>query len=350
MVRRTSPRRRKRSHARPSARASDDLPFPLARWVDDHEGLPFNLARSGMRGELRSVVRSFRKLPPAERSGVRRALAKALGVSGGRLVLTHGATEANTLALQFLARDLARRLGRVPSAGFVVPEYPPLLEIARLAGLRTEASARPDVTVLSDPNNPTGLRVGRTFLAEAFATRPVMLIDETYREFTPGRSWATADRAGLWCTGTFTKAYAGDEVRVGWVIAPEESAAEFARFHGVLMDGIPEHSLRMAAAVLRNRGTILAEARSIFRANRAALERRIPEARAIAAPLWFDRPGGRESGDELAHRAVTAGVLVCPGSFFGDASGVRLALTRRSFPRDLDAYLAVRAGAPIVRA
>jgi aspartate/methionine/tyrosine aminotransferase len=295
-----------------------------------------------MSGQLRSTRRSLRRPSRAEFADLKRALARALDVDHRRLSLTHGATESNSLALWFLARDLTRRLGRVPSAGFVLPEYPPLLEVARIAGLRTEPTARPDLTVVSDPNNPTGLRVDRTFLSEAFATRRATLIDETFREFTPGRSWSTRDQAGLWCTGTFTKAYAADSVRVGWVVAPEESSLDFARFHGVLMDSLPEPSIRLAAALLRDRSKILGEARRIFFHNRSILAKPFPLARPIAAPLWFDRPPGPETGDDLARRAVTHGILICPGSFFGEGAGVRLTLTRRSFPRDLAAYLAVR--------
>jgi aspartate/methionine/tyrosine aminotransferase len=295
-----------------------------------------------MAGELRTARRSLRRPPLTDVVDLKRTLARTLGVDRHRLSLTHGATEANTLALWFLARDLTRRLGRAPSAGFVLPEYPPLREVARIAGLRTGPTPRPDLTAVSDPNNPTGLRVARPFLDEAFATRRATLIDETFREFTPGPSWAARDLPGLWCTGTFTKAYAADEVRVGWVVAPEEASADFARFHGVLMDGVPDHSVRLAAGLLRDRSSILAEARGVFRRNRAHLAERFPEARAIAAPLWFDRIAGPGAGDELAHRAVPRGVLVCPGSFFGDDSGVRLTLTRRTFPQDFAAYLAVR--------
>ncbi len=61
------------------------------------------------------------------------------------------------------------------------------------------------------------------------------------------------------------------------------------------------------------------------------------------APVFFDRVR-TESGDDLARRCLLASVLVCPGTFFGDPGGVRLCLTRRSFPNDLEAYLRVRNG------
>ncbi|MHB8352324.1 MAG: hypothetical protein ACYDFT_06545, partial [Thermoplasmata archaeon] len=47
-------------------------------------------------------------------------------------------------------------------------------------------------------------------------------------------------------------------------------------------------------------------------------------------------------GDRLTRAALRAGVLVAPGTLFGDRTGVRVCLTRRSFPKDLASYLQVR--------
>jgi aspartate/methionine/tyrosine aminotransferase len=91
---------------------------------------------------------------------------------------------------------------------------------------------------------------------------------------------------------------------------------------------------------------VLAETRRLFQRNLAALRDAEPDAPPLAAPLWFDRVGGPQGGDRLAHRAARHGVLVCPGSFFGDSSGLRVSLTRSDFPKSLAAYLSVRQGKP----
>jgi aspartate/methionine/tyrosine aminotransferase len=62
----------------------------------------------------------------------------------------------------------------------------------------------------------------------------------------------------------------------------------------------------------------------------------------LAAPLWFDRGPGALPGDSIAQEGIRRGILVCPGSFFGDPTGVRLCLTRRTFPGDLLKYLDLR--------
>ncbi|HKS59167.1 MAG TPA: hypothetical protein VJS68_00120, partial [Thermoplasmata archaeon] len=80
----------------------------------------------------------------------------------------------------------------------------------------------------------------------------------------------------------------------------------------------------------------------IFQRNLADLKSKVPGAPSLQGPTWFDRGAGSLDGDALGRAAASKGVLVCPGSFFGDASGVRICLTRRTFPEDLDAYLKVR--------
>src|SRR4029077_19364054 len=87
------------------------------------------------------------------------------------------------------------------------------------------------------------------------------LMDETFREFSGLRSVA-ADRApGVWATGTLTKAFGADPIRVGWVVPPEDQAEDFGRFHGVVTDGIPDEWLRLAAGVLERAEHILGAAR-----------------------------------------------------------------------------------------
>lgn len=326
---------------RSSARDPPGLPFPLARWIDDHLDLPHNLASSGMLGELRSTQRILRRPPPATPWELREEVASGLEVAPDRVFLTHGATEGATLTLFYLARRLATATGRTPRAGIRWPEYPPLVAIAREAGFSMRGV--PDVRIVSSPNNPTG---GSSEIGNAAGSSPrnrgAWVVDETFREFTTAPSWGRLGRPGLWCTGTLTKVYGADSVRVGWTVAPPESAADFARFHGVVADGIPPASVSAATSLLRERATVLCESRSIFATNRAALRRAFPATPHLSAPLWFDVGGTADAGDRLAIAGLGAGVLVCPGSFFGNARGVRVTLTRRSFPDDLEAYRALR--------
>jgi aspartate/methionine/tyrosine aminotransferase len=168
------------------------------------------------------------------------------------------------------------------------------------------------------------------------------LVDETFREFTPTPSITRRSGRGVWVCRSFTKAYGADGLRVGYVVAPEEEAERFEAFHSLVLDSLPLHSVAAVRAIVRDRDRILAETRQRFRTNLAALRKAVPGTPELAAPVWFDRGSGEGDGDRFSRRALDAGVLICSGSFFGDPTGVRVCLTQRSFPRDLDAYLPLR--------
>lgn len=319
--------------------------FPLGDWIDDHSGVRHNLGVSGMVGELRSVRRALRHPLPADAEALRGELARVHGVDPHRVFLTHGATEGNALAQSYLALMVRRKEGRAPRHRMPSPEYPPIRDVAELVGFRAaEGSRPPDVVILSNPNNPTGLLRAPDELAALVDGARRVLVDEVFREFS-GRPSLTrrTDLPGLWVVGSFTKAYGADQQRLGFVIPSEEDVPGFERHHGLLLDRIPPPSVSAGRALLAARRAILAEARTILRENLRALRRRVPEVPRLDAPLWFDRGRSGIDGDRLADSAVRDDVLVCPGSYFGDPSGVRVCLTRRTFPRDLAAYLAVRA-------
>jgi aspartate/methionine/tyrosine aminotransferase len=170
-------------------------------------------------------------------------------------------------------------------------------------------------------------------------------VDETFREFAGTRSFLGTDHPRLWVTGSFTKFYAGDPLRVGFLVAPIELSREYARFHGLVTNSLAPYSVAGATRALRDREKIRRRVLGILRPNIAAAHAALPRVLPPDGPVVFDRPETGEHGTALARRALWSSVLVCPGSFFGDPSGVRLCLTRKSFPKDLAAYLAVRSSA-----
>ena len=313
--------------------------FPLGEWIDDHAGLPHNLASSGMGPTLGSVRKALERPDPADDERLRSELARGLGIPSRRLFLTHGASEANALALWYLSRR-SRPGTRVPRCAVATPEYPPIPDVARLAGFRlVPPGTRSEVSALSDPNNPRGLRWPSSGFDRVAASADDVLVDETFREFTTARSRLHEHRTNLWTSGTFTKVYGCDGLRVGYLTVPEREVDGFARFHGVVTDEVATASVGGALAVLRDRRPILAEVRERFESNVAALRRAVPKAPRLEAPVWFHRTDPPEDGDRIARDLLKRGVLVCPGSFFGDRLGVRICLTRATFPEDLRVYL-----------
>ena len=318
--------------------------FPLADWIDAHADVPHNLGRSGLGPTLPTLSAALARPREPDETALRAELAHAIGTRAERLFLTRGATEANALALFFLYRKARSRAGS-PRCAVPVPEYPPIPETAALAGFRIRPTgSRTEIAALSEPNNPRGLALPSAAFDDLAANARTVLLDETFREFRPRRSRLRESRENLWVSGTFSKVYGADGVRVGFLVPPESEADAFARFHGLVADHLADASVSACRAILRDRTRILEEARARFEANLAILRRAVDGVARLDAPVWFDQGARPIDGDALARRALSAGVLVCPGSYFGDRSGVRVTLTGRSFARDLRAYLQVRDG------
>jgi len=318
------------------------MPFPLGEWIDGHPGCRHDLAQSGMQGTIPAPVPSPAEIRAADETELRTELAEDLGVDPRRVFLTTGASQANALAVLFIAR--LRKGGATASCRFCPPEYPPIFDTARWAGFRLKTGAdAAELAVVSQPRNPEGDVWDRARLLDWASGTRSLLVDETFREFAGTRSVVGADRPGLWATGSFTKFFAGDDLRVGFLVAPPETASDFARFHGLVTNRLAPFSVAGAMRALRDREKVRRRVLTVLRANIRVARASFSRLRPLQAPVMFDRLESGEGGDSLANRALAASVLVCSGSFFGDSSGVRLCLTRRSFPADLRAYLRVRA-------
>jgi len=313
------------------------MSFPLAEWIDSHAECRHNLGRSGMLGAVRHPLPTPAEVRDAEPELLQRELANSLHVAPDRVFLTHGATEANAWVALYLGRS---PLGAGRRVRVCFPEYPPLVDIFRWAGFSTTVSpGSAAAAVISRPRNPEGILWSSDRLHEWVRGARAVVVDETFREFAGVPSVAARGERGWWATGSFTKFYAADDLRVGFVVAPEEEAAAFGRFHGLASDLVSPYSIAGARAALRDQERMRREIRAIVDRNVARWQRSVGGPVPVA-PIAFDRSG--ENGDSLARRCLKASVLVCPGSLFGDPSGVRVCLTRRGFPSDLRAYLAVR--------
>ena len=84
------------------------------------------------------------------------------------------------------------------------------------------ASARPDVTFLCSPNNPTGRAEPRATVAAVCAAAPgLVVVDEAYAQFAPFSALELRGPAqpGLVVTRTFSKTWALAGARLGYLVA-----------------------------------------------------------------------------------------------------------------------------------
>jgi histidinol-phosphate aminotransferase len=177
---------------------------------------------------------SFNRYPDRPATELRAAVADLHGVEAEEVFCANGSNEV----LQSL---LLAYGGPGRSACVFEPTYALHSHISRLTGTavveggRTEdfridpaeavallESARPDITFLCSPNNPTGRGEPRDTVQAVLAAAPgLVIVDEAYGQFS---SWTALElrgpvNPGLVVTRTFSKTWAMAGARLGYLVA-----------------------------------------------------------------------------------------------------------------------------------
>ena len=188
--------------------------------------------------------------------------------------------------------------------------------------------------VLTNPANPTGTIIKPRALEElvkAAEARDVRVIcDEAYYGLAYESYKSLAELTdGHVLVRTFSKAYAMPGWRIGYVVAPEELAAQVIELNKATVTCVPKFVQRAALAAIED-VKHLKEVREIY-------ERRIEMACQVLKTPSYTKPGGAfylfpefgDSGDQVAMRLLDRGVATVPGSAFGPyPSHLRISLTR----------------------
>ena len=147
---------------------------------------------------VRRAAESVHRYPDTHRATD--ALAEAIGIDAGRLLLTNGGSEAIAL--------VAAELG---SASIRDPEFS--LWRRHLTTVRSAQSAEDNERVRSNPNNPTGVLAHDDERAACW--------DEAFFSLATGR-WTRGDaERGSIVVGSLTKLFACPGLRLGYVLAPD---------------------------------------------------------------------------------------------------------------------------------
>ncbi len=262
-------------------------------------------------------------------------------------------------------------LGAGDHAVIETPCYESALELARSTGAEVsewrrryedgwahdldalERSLRPATRLVyvNQPHNPTGTLMERTTFEQvsqmARAHGLVLFSDEVYRELEHD----PADRLPAACDlderavslGSISKSYGLPGLRLGWIVTRDAGTREAVmrlKDYTTICSSAPSEVL--TALALRNRHVLLER-------NLAIVERNLPLlddffarhgdafewVRPTASPIGFPRVNGVADVEEMCARLAELGVLLLPGSVYGEPSHVRVGFGRADMPEAL---------------
>lgn len=259
------------------------------------------------------------------------------------------------------------------------PCYGSAIDVARSAGARVSLwQRRPEdgwahdldelerllerdtrLIYINSPHNPTGMQMSHeTYervveLARERAT--IVFADEVYR----GLEHDPADRLTAACDsyergislGTVSKAHGLPGLRIGWLACREPSLVKRVRelkLYTTICSSAPSEVL--VALALRHGDALVQSSRRLVLGNLPLLDEFIAGragmfqwTRPVAGPIGFARmPGEPDVEGWCEQTAERSGVLVLPGSVYGEHEHVRFGFGRADLPQAierLDGYL-----------
>ncbi|MGC8497686.1 MAG: pyridoxal phosphate-dependent aminotransferase [Thermoplasmata archaeon] len=216
------------------------IKFDTGKWISSHPG-KYNLSQSGMGGRI-NLEKYFKSGSMEDESVLKETIASLHNEDPENLVITHGATEALFLSLYHLNVNGHRDYVTY------IPEYEPLIKDPPALGMREKDG---DVFVFSNTNNPTGTEI------EYPKNYRVYVVDDTFLQFYRNLD-SVRYPENTYRINTFTKLYGGDEVRVGWIVAPDKKeAAEINSLKGIFTEQVSRHNIHIANSILKDQDEIL---------------------------------------------------------------------------------------------
>jgi arginine:pyruvate transaminase len=201
-------------------------------------------------------------------------------------------------------------------------------------GERLERAVTPKTSAIyfATPNNPDGVMLGAADLDAIARVADQhglwILADEVYEDYGYDASHlsiatlpAAADRTVT--VFSFAKSYAQAGLRVGYALGPDVVISAIKKLVNHSVYNVPVAMQRAALGAMKNGAPFLAHAREHYRSarDRARARLRAPAASPPGgAYLWVDF--ARWSSDDclpVLERVAEQGVLLAPGSAFGDA-------------------------------
>ncbi|MDP2327345.1 MAG: histidinol-phosphate transaminase [Dehalococcoidia bacterium] len=299
--------------------------------------LSANLHPAGPDARVLAAARTaaLDRYPPADAGPLREAIARSSGLDPACVLVTPGATAAIHLIARACLREgdhcailgptfgeyaaAARAAGASPiEVRAMPPAFNPPIEDERI-----ESAA---LTVLCNPNNPTGRYLGRTEVGRLAARSRLLLLDVAYADFVSD-AWdadALVPEYPVAVVHSMTKLHAIPGLRLGYIVAAPEIIARVAPLQ-------PSWSIDAASHAA---GLVAVDQRETRQAALAALPRTRDRIRAACEEAgWGVVPGQANfllvhSGDGAATRLalLQAGFAVRDCASFGLPEWVRIAV------------------------
>lgn len=338
--------------------------FAMERMQSTYENLvEYNLSESGVHpmqvGELladapaREALLAQELIYPQSNGTIalrERVAALYPGATVDHIEVTNGGAEANFVTMWHLVEpgddviimvpNYGQTLGLAEAFGGRLVPWPLRFdEGARrwtvdLEHLRSLITPRTRMIVITNPNNPTGARIGADDLDGicriAASAGAWLLSDEIYR----GAELDGVETASVWgrydrviITSGLSKAYGLPGLRIGWVVSTPELVANTWSYHDYVTIGPGAVSDLLARTALEPavRARILARTRGILRANLPITREWLdahrdrfsyvpPDAGAIVYARYHDAINSTELVERLR---IEKSVLIVPGDHFG---------------------------------
>ena len=185
----------------------------------------------------------FHRYPDRRALALREAIGELHGVGPDQVLAAKGSNEViqalclayggpgRTVAVFEPTYALHSHIPRITGTGVAVGQRDDDFTLDPAEVRRLLGQARPAITFLCSPNNPTG-RIDAPAVVEAAldAAPGLVLVDEAYAQFAPWSALSlVADDRPLAVTRTFSKTWSMAACRLGYLVAPAEVVAAAER-------------------------------------------------------------------------------------------------------------------------
>lgn len=279
---------------------------------------------------------SYLKCPDPELY-FRETVAELYGTSPDNVIPTAGGTEGIFLASAHLG-NVSRRI-LIP-----VPDYDPLMTVPRSLGYtviegNTEqilsSAGKGDSLSLTSPSNPEGddRREFIDSMISALGEDSRIYIDETFTEFRfngkPETFFGKDPR--IITSGTMTKFFGLTRLRTGWILASGDDASSIRRYKSLVSASNARYPLWLAANALKNREKFGRVVKRLIESNFPVAEDFVEGTKGLswnkpgATPFGFVHYSYDVSSEDLCRSVYDdTGILLVPGTYFGQDRGFRL--------------------------